>query len=182
MASSVESLDAEYYPASARPNKIPTAKDPILKDPTSGLLKLVERTGYQLVQINGQRLYGGPPPNWKGPPPTPDSEVFVGNIPRDCFEDELVPIFEKVGQIYEMRLMMDFSGYNRGFCFVMYLSPEIAKLAIKMLNNYVIRPDRRIGVLISVNNCRLFIGNIPSDKNEEDVKSVSTEFTTENII
>jgi len=182
MASSVKSLYAEGYPASARTEEDPTAENATLKDATTGLLKLLERTGYQLVQINGQRLYGGPPPNWKGPAPRKGSEIFVGKIPRHCFEDELVPVFERVGQIYEMRLMMDFSGSNRGFGFVMYSSPDIATLAIKTLNNYEIRPGRRIGVVMSINNCRLFIGNIPSDKNEEDIKSVSTEFTTENII
>lgn len=182
MASSFESLFAEGYPASARAEEDPTVDNAILKDATTGLLKLLERTGYQLVQINGQRLYGGPPPNWEGPSPPRGSEIFVGKIPRNCFEDELVPVFEKVGQIYEMRLMMDFSGSNRGFGFVMYLSPEIATLAIETLNNYEIRAGRRIGVVRSANNCRLCIGNIPSDKNEEDIKSVSTAFTNENTI
>jgi len=182
MASSVESLFANVYPGSARTEEDPTVDYDILKDATTGLLKLLERTGYHLVQINGQRLYGGPPPNWKGPPPPRGSEIFVGKIPRNCYEDELVPVFEKVGQIYEMRLMMDFSGSNRGFGFVMYLSPEIATLAIETLNNYEIREGRRIGVVRSANNCRLCIGNIPSDKNEEDIKSVSTAFTNENTI
>jgi RNA recognition motif-containing protein len=75
-----------------------------------------------------------------------------------------------------MRLMMDFSGSNRGFGFVMYLSPEVASIAVETLNNYEIRAGRRIGVVRSTNNCRLCIGNIPSDKSEEDIKSVSTAF------
>ena len=28
----------------------------------------------------------------------------------DCFQDELVPVFERFGRIYEMRLMMDYTG------------------------------------------------------------------------
>jgi len=182
MASSVESLYAEGYPAPTRTEEDSTVDNAALKDATKSLLKLLERTGYQLVQINGQRLYGGPPPNWKGPPPPRGSEIFVGRIPRNCFEDELVPVFEKVGRIYEMRLMMDFSGSNRGFGFLMYLTPEIATLAIQVLNNYEIRAGKRIGVVRSANNCRLSIGNIPSYKNEEDIKSVSTAFASENII
>jgi len=182
MASSVESLYAKRYPALARRGENPAMDNAALKDTTAGLLKLLERTGYQLVQVNGQRLYGGPPPNWKGATPPRGSEIFVGKIPRNCFEDELVPVFEKVGQIYEMRLMMDFSGSNRGFCFVMYLSPEIATLAIKALNNYEIRKGRRLGIVRSANNCRLCIGNIPSDKNKEDIKTVSIAFGSENII
>ena len=73
----------------------------------------MERTGCGIVQVNGQRHYG-PPRNWEGPPPARGSEVFVGKIPRDSFEDELVPIFERVGYIYEMRLMMEYTGQNRG--------------------------------------------------------------------
>lgn len=47
-------------------------------------------------QENGQRRYGGPPPDWDGPPPERGSEIFVGKLPRDLFEDELVPLCEKV--------------------------------------------------------------------------------------
>lgn len=65
--------------------------------------------------------------------------MFVGRIPRDCFEPELVPIFEQAGQIYELRLMMDFSGTNRGYCFVNYFTKYQAQLAIQILNNYEIR-------------------------------------------
>ena len=45
---------------------------------------------------NGQRIYGSPPPKWQGDPPVKGSEVFVGKLPHDIFEDELVPIFEQV--------------------------------------------------------------------------------------
>lgn len=76
--------------------------------------QLLKRTGYPMVQENGQRKYG-PMPNW-GNAPEPDRgcEVFVGKIPRDCFEDEIIPVIEKIGPIYEFRLMMEYSGYNRG--------------------------------------------------------------------
>ena len=34
----------------------------------TALLALMDRTGYPVVQENGQRKYG-PPPGWVGPPP-----------------------------------------------------------------------------------------------------------------
>ncbi|KFQ40802.1 Dead end protein 1, partial [Mesitornis unicolor] len=37
----------------------------------------VKETGITLVQINGQRRYGGPPPGWVGDPPPAGSEVFI---------------------------------------------------------------------------------------------------------
>ncbi|XP_073464640.1 RNA-binding protein 47 isoform X2 [Aquarana catesbeiana] len=135
----------------------------------AALISLMERTGYVMVQENGQRKYGGPPPGWEGLHPPRGCEVFVGKIPRDVYEDELVPVFESVGRIYEMRLMMDFDGKNRGYAFVMYTQKHEAKRAVRELNNYEIRPGRLLGVCCSVDNCRLFIGGIPKMKKREEI-------------
>ena len=50
--------------------------------------------------------------------------VFI----RDCFEDELVPVFASVGKIYELRLMIEFSGTNRTYCYVRYLATSYTGL------------------------------------------------------
>ncbi|XP_058495956.1 RNA-binding protein 47 isoform X5 [Solea solea] len=134
----------------------------------AALKSLVERTGYSMIQENGQRKYG-PPPGWSGPAPQRGCEIFVGKIPRDVYEDELVPVFESVGRIYEMRLMMDFDGKNRGYAFVMYTEKREAKRAVRELNNYEVRPGRLLGVCSSVDNCRLFIGGIPKTKKREEI-------------
>ena len=131
-------------------------------------MQLMHRTNCGIVQQNGQRGYG-PPENWEGPPPPRGCEVFVGKIPRDCFEDELVPVFENVGKIYEMRIMMKNSGYNRGYAFVVYSSPAEAKECVKVLNNYEIRKGRTLGVCRSVENCRLYVGGIPKKVVKEDI-------------
>ncbi|NXY41855.1 RBM46 protein, partial [Ceuthmochares aereus] len=112
----------------------------------AALLALMERTGYSIVQENGQRRFGGPPPGWEGPPPPRGCEVFVGKIPRDVYEDELVPVFEKAGKIYEFRLMMEFSG-------------------------------KFIGVCVSLDNCRLFIGAIPKEKKKEEILNEMKKIT-----
>uniref|UniRef100_A0A674B9N8 APOBEC1 complementation factor n=1 Tax=Salmo trutta TaxID=8032 RepID=A0A674B9N8_SALTR len=133
------------------------------------LRALIQRTGYQLLQENGQRRYGGPPPGWEGPPPERGSEIFVGKLPRDLFEDELVPLCEKFGKIYEVRMMMDFNGNNRGYAFVTFTTKNEAKTAMKQLNNYEIRNGRLLGVCASVDNCRLFVGGIPKSKKREEI-------------
>ncbi|KAI1883706.1 hypothetical protein AGOR_G00234310 [Albula goreensis] len=134
----------------------------------AALVSLMERTGYNMVQENGQRKYG-PPPGWEGPSPPRGCEIFVGKIPRDVYEDELVPVFETAGRIYEMRLMMDFDGKNRGYAFVTYTQKHEAKRAVRELNNYEVRPGRLLGVCCSVDNCRLFIGGIPKTKKREEI-------------
>jgi Q family heterogeneous nuclear ribonucleoprotein R len=127
---------------------------------------------YELTQENGQRRYG-PPKDWNvdsnRAEPERSCEVFIGKIPRDCFEDELVPVLETIGRIYELRLMMEYSGFNRGYGFVMYTKREDAKRAVTKLNNYEIRKGRLIGLCPSIDNCRLFVGGIPKCKKREEI-------------
>ncbi|CAG10483.1 unnamed protein product, partial [Tetraodon nigroviridis] len=107
------------------------------KGPDEAKIKaLLERTGYTLDVTTGQRKYGGPPPEsvHSGAQPTIGTEIFVGKIPRDLFEDELVPLFEKAGPIWDLRLMMDpLSGLNRGYAFVTFCTKEAAQQAVKLV-------------------------------------------------
>lgn len=38
-----------------------------------------------------------------------------------------------------------------------------------MLDNHEIRPGKLIGVCVSLDNCRLFIGSIPKDKRKDEI-------------
>ncbi|XP_056620886.1 heterogeneous nuclear ribonucleoprotein Q isoform X1 [Triplophysa dalaica] len=143
------------------------------KGPDEAKIKtLLERTGYTLDVTTGQRKYGGPPPEsvYTGVQPTIGTEIFVGKIPRDLFEDELVPLFEKAGPIWDLRLMMDpLSGLNRGYAFLTFCTKEAAQEAVKLYNNHEIRSGKLIGVCISVANNRLFVGSIPKSKTKEQI-------------
>ena len=133
-------------------------------------MALQEETGYDIMQKQGQRIFGGPPPGWTGPPPGRGTEIYCYRIPRyfsseskllndgvirDCFEDELVPLFMSVGKIYELRLMIEFSGTNRTYCYVRYCTENDAKEAVRRLHNYRIRSEYPLAVTISVDNRRL---------------------------
>jgi len=62
------------------------------------------------------------------------TQVFCGHIPKELFEDELIPLFEKCGTIWDLRLMMDpMSGYNRSFCFVTFVEKDGADEAVKQV-------------------------------------------------
>lgn len=143
------------------------------KGPDEAKIKeLLDRTHYTLDVTTGQRKYGGPPPDsvYSGPQPSVGTEVFVGKIPRDLFEDELVPLFEKAGAIWDLRLMIEpLRGINRGFAFVTFCTKEAAQEAVKLFNNYEIRPGKQIGVCISAANNRLFVGSIPKNKTKEQI-------------
>lgn len=59
----------------------------------------------------------------------------MGKIPRDLFEDELVPLFEKAGPIWDLRLMMEpLSGLNRGYAFITFCTKEAAQEAVKLVS------------------------------------------------
>ncbi|XP_041832479.1 heterogeneous nuclear ribonucleoprotein Q isoform X3 [Melanotaenia boesemani] len=150
-----------------------TKVSPVSKGPDETKIKeLLDRTSYTLDVTTGQRKYGGPPPEsvYSGPQPTVGTEIFVGKIPRDLFEDELVPLFEKAGSIWDLRLMMDpLSSLNRGYAFITFCTKEAAQEAVKLYNNHEIRPGKHIGVCISVANNRLFVGSIPKSKTKEQI-------------
>lgn len=68
----------------------------------------------------------------------------MGKIPRDLFEDELVPLFEKAGPIWDLRLMMDpLSGLNRGYAFVTFCTKEAAQEAVKLVSIVRKHPEFR---------------------------------------
>ncbi|GFW31209.1 heterogeneous nuclear ribonucleoprotein Q [Trichonephila clavipes] len=131
---------------------------------------ILDRTGYTLDVTTGQRKYGGPPPNWTGPPPGSGCEIFVGKIPKDIYEDELIPLFEKCGPLWDLRLMMDpLTGQNRGYAFITFKTKQGAQNAVKQLDNHEIRKGKFIGVTVSINNHRLFVGNIPKNRGKDEL-------------
>lgn len=135
---------------------------------TIRLLEMLQRTKYELVQENGQRrltapeIVRGEKQRLKG------AEIFLGRLPRDCYEDELMPVLERIGRLIELRLMLDFSGSTRGYAFALFENSKIASSACAILDGYEIRPGHRIGVVKSVDNCRLFFGGVPKNKGKEE--------------
>lgn len=61
-------------------------------------------------------------------------QVFCGKIPKDMYEDELIPLFEKCGAIWDLRLMMDpMTGLNRGYAFVTFTNRDGAHEAVRQV-------------------------------------------------
>ena len=82
---------------------------------------------------NGQRKYGKQQCQFNNDQlPGRNTEIFVGKIPKNVFEDEIVPLFEQIGQIYSLRLMMDpTTGQSRGYAFITYFQSEQANAAVE---------------------------------------------------
>lgn len=149
----------------------------LLKGPNDKkITELCNRTGYLLMVTPRQRMYGCPPPaavfpaGWKEP--GTGCQVFVGKIPKQLFEDTLVPLFESVAPLYGMRLMMEGapSVVSRGFAFVIYMTPDDAIKAEKELDGRELLPGRKIKVAVSEPIRRLVVTNIPRDKTSEEIQ------------
>lgn len=51
------------------------------------------------------------------------------------FEDELIPLFEEMGTLYDLRLMMDpLTCHNKGYAFITYTNKEDASSAQKKVS------------------------------------------------
>ncbi|VDK18043.1 unnamed protein product [Anisakis simplex] len=94
---------------------------------------------------------------------------FRSKLPRAISDAHLIEVLSGVGSLYEVRQMLEATGSNRGYCFAIYQSLDGAKRACSELNDLEIAPGRRIGVVRSVDNRRLFIGGIPREIKSDQI-------------
>ncbi|NWY48002.1 DND1 protein, partial [Sylvia atricapilla] len=144
------------------------------------LLAWEKETGIKLVQINGQRHYGGPPPGWEGGPPPAGTEVYIARLPQDIYENTLIPLFQSVGPLYEFRLMMTFSGLNRGFAYARYCSLQDAQKAIATLHRFPLRRGCAIVVCWSTQKHELVLSGLPASLSQQQLEA-GLQMLTEGI-
>ncbi|KAL3651178.1 hypothetical protein CASFOL_007581 [Castilleja foliolosa] len=87
-------------------------------------------------------------------------EIFVGGLDKDASEGDLRKVFSEVGEVTEVRLMMNAqTKKNKGFAFLRFATVEQAKQACTQLRNPVIH-GKQCGVTPSQDSDTLFLGNI----------------------
>lgn len=122
---------------------------------------------YNIHQVNGQLMATYNNFDWKNP--KRNTEIFIKMLPRDCLIQEIFKFVHKCGRIYQIRLLMDFSGYNRGFCFVSFFDEFSTRKAIFLLNGMDIRDGYSVTVKLSLNNCQLLMTGVPDYLSYTDV-------------
>jgi RNA recognition motif-containing protein len=108
--------------------------------------------------------------------------IHVGNLPASTTEHELSSLFERVGRVVFVRLMRDReTGRPKGFGFV-EMDDGDAEQAIQQLNGVDLhghalsvtearpRPESSAGP--GVPPSRLFVGNLPYDTTEAELKEL----------
>lgn len=102
-------------------------------------------------------------------------QLYCGHIPSDVTERELFDLLQPHGNFHEICLMMDATTQrHRGFAFIKCDSEASQKVVIERLNDYEIRPEKRLKLTTYQPNRCLYIGNIPKSK---DQQQLTDEFT-----
>ncbi|KAF0894010.1 hypothetical protein E2562_033794 [Oryza meyeriana var. granulata] len=108
-------------------------------------------------------------------------EVFVGGLDKDATESDLRKVFGEVGEITEVRLMMNpVTKKNKGFAFLRYATVEQARRAVSELKNPLVR-GKQCGVAPSHDNDTLFVGNICKTWTKEHLKEKLKSYGVENF-
>ncbi|KAJ3397759.1 Cleavage stimulation factor subunit 2 [Lobulomyces angularis] len=77
----------------------------------------------------------------------PSKVVFIGNIPYDFTEPQLLEIFREAGPVINLRLIFDKdTNKPRGYGFCTYQDIETASSAVRNLNNYAVSGGRELRV------------------------------------
>ncbi|XP_074575149.1 uncharacterized protein LOC141831646 [Curcuma longa] len=108
-------------------------------------------------------------------------EIFVGGLDKDANEDDLKKVFSQVGEITEVRLMMNpVTKKNKGFAFLRFATMEQAKRAVSELKSPVVR-GKQCGVAPSQDSDTLFVGNICKSWTKEHFKEKLKSYGVENV-
>ncbi|XP_075061476.1 dead end protein homolog 1 [Mixophyes fleayi] len=149
------------------------------KENKAMLRQWMKNENISLVQVNGQRKYGGPPPGWVGGAPTYGSEVYIRNLPQEIYEDKIIPLLQSAGKLYEFRLMMTFSGLNRGFAYARFTAIHHANLAVYWFNGYEIQPGYKLKVCKSIEKSELQLDAIPGFLDKDTLTRVMCGITAD---
>ncbi|EGV65853.1 hypothetical protein PSN45_003344 [Yamadazyma tenuis] len=64
--------------------------------------------------------------------------LYIGGVPFDWDENNLRSVVCGSGGVVDVRLGFDYSGKNKGFCFIEYITPEEARQGLRLLGQVLI--------------------------------------------
>lgn len=134
---------------------------------------LARELNFNVRQHNGCRKFGPRRDLYKRFRPEAGSEVFVARLPPDAFEDEIYPFFANIGPIFKIKMILNINSTTKGYCFVEYMTRQLASLAVHKLHNSLFRPMHRIFVDLSTDHKKLLVSNTKDGVTVESIHKVN---------
>ncbi|GAA0173891.1 RNA metabolism protein [Lithospermum erythrorhizon] len=108
-------------------------------------------------------------------------EIFIGGLDKDATEEDLRNVFSQVGEVTEIRLMMNpQTNKNKGFAFLRFATVNQAKRACTEMKNPMVN-GKQCGVTPSHDSDTLFIGNICKTWTKEALEDKLKHCGIENV-
>jgi len=111
-------------------------------------------------------------------------KLFVGQLPKQMSEQQLVEVFSEAGTVYEINIIKDkLTKQSRGCCFLTYTTRQEADKAIEIFHNK--RTLQPVASALQVKYAdgemerlehKLFIGMLPKGASKADVMSVFSPY------
>ncbi|GFP89182.1 heterogeneous nuclear ribonucleoprotein q [Phtheirospermum japonicum] len=110
------------------------------------------------------------------------TEIFVGGLNSNAKEDDIRKVFEGVGVVLEVRLVMSggSTGRNRGFAFVRFATAGDAKNALAKCSNVKIC-GKQCNLALVGGNDTIFLGNLDKNWKTKHVESLLEKAGIEKI-
>jgi RNA recognition motif-containing protein len=134
-----------------------------------------QQEGYNNAQDNHAHMNGGGIQNGDGQisrGKNEDRKIFVGGIDYTVQDEELKQHFSKFGEVVSANVKFDrTSGRSRGFAFVEFAKVEDCQRALQNRDQQIKNKTVEIKAAKSHEKKKVFIGGIPSDLTEEELRN-----------
>lgn len=134
---------------------------------------LARELNFNVRQNNGCRKFGPRRDLYHTFRPEAGSEVFVARLPSDAFEDEIYPFFATIGPIFKIKMILNINNTTKGYCFVEYMSPQLAALAVQKLHNSWFRPYHTIVLDLSTDHKKLIVSQTKDGVTIQSIQKVN---------
>jgi len=99
-------------------------------------------------------------------------KIFVGGIGWDTSEEDLKSFFGQFGEVAHVQVKYDhFTGRSRGFAFVEFTNGDACREALKQKDREIKGKKCEVKPAKSRENKKIFIGGLPSDYSEPELRS-----------
>jgi len=106
-----------------------------------------------------------------------DRKIFVGGIGCDVTNEDLQQFFGQFGEVAQAQVKIDrATGRSRGFAFVEFATADACKAALAQREQSIKGKQCEIKAAKSRENKKVFVGGLPADHPEEELRKYFEQF------